>query len=155
MFYREAGQFKTSYAADQGLLPIPLDRAFIFVVLIFAFVVLPFIGSDYWLGTIIIPVLIMSIAALGLNILTGYAGQLSLGTGGFMAAGAYMAFKIAPSDTLGWLPIPIVVLLGGTYGASRLGAVFIPRLSEEALVINTVRLAGVSVDESVRYGTQL
>ena len=107
MFYREAGQFKTSYAADQGLLPIPLDRAFIIAVLIFAFVVLPVIGSDYWLGTIIIPVLIMAIAAMGLNILTGYAGQLSLGTGGFMAAGAYMTFKIATSDALGWLPIPI------------------------------------------------
>ena len=141
MFYREAGQFKTSYAADQGLLPIPLDRAFIIAVLIFAFVVLPMIGSDYWLGTIIIPVLIMSIAALGLNILTGYAGQLSLGTGGFMAAGAYMAFKIATSDTLGWLPIPIVVLLGG-FCAALIGLVFgLPSLRIKGFYLAVTTLA--------------
>jgi cobalt-zinc-cadmium resistance protein CzcA len=46
-------------------------------------------------------------------------------------------------------------LAGGVFLGTRLGTVFIPRLSEQAIVINTVRLAGVSVDESVRYGTQI
>jgi cobalt-zinc-cadmium resistance protein CzcA len=48
-----------------------------------------------------------------------------------------------------------VALAAGIWLGRRLGAEFIPRLSEEAVVINTVRLAGVSVEESVRYGTQI
>ena len=141
MFYREAGQFKTSYAADQAMLPIPLDRACIIAFLLFAFFVVPVIGNDYWLGAIIIPVLIMAIAAMGLNILTGYAGQLSLGTGGFMAAGAYMSFKIATSDVLGWLPIPIVVLLGGACAAA-IGLVFgIPSLRIKGFYLAVTTLA--------------
>ena len=59
--------------------------------------VVPLVASDYWLSTIMLPFLVFSLAALGLNILTGYAGQLSLGTGGFMACGAFAAFKLATS----------------------------------------------------------
>ena len=55
----------------------------------------PLSASEYWLQAVLIPFLIYALAALGLNLLTGYAGQLSLGTGGFMAVGAYAAFKLA------------------------------------------------------------
>ena len=94
MIYRESGEFKTSYGADQAIFPIPMDRWFVLGLIAIAYLVIPFIGSGYWLGSILVPVLILTIAAIGLNILTGYAGQLSLGTGGFMACGAYMAYKI-------------------------------------------------------------
>src|SRR6202040_3957325 len=94
MLYREAGQFKTSYAADQAIFPIPQDRVVFLLILAFAFLVIPFVASDYALLTIMIPFLVFALAAIGLNILTGYAGQLSLGTGGFMAVGAYSAFKL-------------------------------------------------------------
>ena len=93
MFYRLAGQFKSSYAADQQIFPIRQDRTFIAGVLIVAFGVIPLVANDYWLGAILIPFLILALAALGLNILTGYTGQLSLGTAGFMAVGAFAAFN--------------------------------------------------------------
>ena len=76
MFYREAGQFKTSYEADQSILPIFQDRIAMYIMLMFAFIVFPFIANDYWLGSILIPFLVLSLAALGLNVLTGYAGQI-------------------------------------------------------------------------------
>jgi branched-chain amino acid transport system permease protein len=95
MLYREAGQFKTSYAADQAVFPIRQDRYLIAAALLIAFIAVPLLGNEYWLLTIMIPFLVFSLAALGLNILTGYAGQVSLGTGGFMAVGAFATYKLA------------------------------------------------------------
>ncbi len=94
MFYRETGQFKTSYEADQAIFPIPQDRYFVLGVVAFAFLVVPFFLNDYLLNALLLPFMIYAIAALGLNILVGYCGQISLGTGGFMAVGAYSAFKL-------------------------------------------------------------
>jgi branched-chain amino acid transport system permease protein len=93
MFYREAGQFKTSYQADAAIFPIRQDRVAVAAVLILAFFVIPLVATPYVLTGILIPFLILSLAALGLNILTGYAGQLSLGTAAFMAVGAFAAYN--------------------------------------------------------------
>lgn len=93
MLYREAGQFKTTYAADQQLFPIRQDRIGLIALLVVAFLGVPMFASEYWFSAILIPFLIFSLAALGLNILTGYAGQLSLGTAAFMAVGAYAAYN--------------------------------------------------------------
>ena len=87
VLYREAGQFKTSYVADQAMFPIAQDRWFVILVIAFAFLVVPLFAGQYLYTEVLIPVLILSIAAIGLNILTGYCGQVSLGTGGFMAVG--------------------------------------------------------------------
>lgn len=95
MFYREAGQFKTSYAADQAIFPIRQDVWAMLGLLVVAFVVVPLVANQYWLGPILTQFLVFSLAALGLNLLTGYAGQLSLGTGGFMAVGAYGTYNLA------------------------------------------------------------
>ena len=97
MFYREAGDFKTSYVADNQTFPIAFDRYRYYAVLAVAFLVLPFLVNDYWVNAILVPFLIYSIAAIGLNILTGYCGQVSLGTGGFMAVGAYACYKLMTS----------------------------------------------------------
>ncbi|PIE09663.1 MAG: branched-chain amino acid ABC transporter permease [Rhodobacterales bacterium] len=94
MFYREAGDFKTSYRDDNATFPIAFDRMRYYVVLFVAFAVLPFVMNDWWANSIFLPFLIYSIAAIGLNILVGYAGQVSLGTGGFMAVGAYACYKL-------------------------------------------------------------
>ena len=94
MLYREAGQFKASYAEDQQIFPIRQDRIAIGGILVLAFVIVPLFASQYWFAAILTPFLIFSLAALGLNILTGYAGQLSLGTAAFMAVGAFMAYNI-------------------------------------------------------------
>ncbi|MEM8789238.1 MAG: branched-chain amino acid ABC transporter permease [Pseudomonadota bacterium] len=93
MFYREAGDFKTSYASDGQTFPILFDRWRYYIVVGFAFVVVPLFLTEYLASAVLIPFLIWSIIAIGLNILTGYCGQVSLGTGGFMAVGAYACYK--------------------------------------------------------------
>ena len=93
MLYRESGDFSTTYQQDSQTFPIAFDRMRYYVVLAFAFLVVPFVINDYWASAVLLPFLIYSIAAIGLNILTGYCGQVSLGTGGFMAVGAYACYK--------------------------------------------------------------
>ncbi len=97
MFYREAGDFKTTYAADNQTFPIKFDRYRYYFVLFVAFALVPFLINDYWVNAIFLPFLIYAIAAIGLNILVGYCGQVSLGTGGFMAVGAYACYKLMTS----------------------------------------------------------
>ncbi len=94
MLYREAGDFKTTYRADSQTFPIAFDRYRYWAVLAVAFLVIPWVIDDYWANAVFVPFLIYAIAAIGLNILTGYCGQVSLGTGGFMAVGAYSAYKL-------------------------------------------------------------
>ena len=94
MFYREAGDFKVSYVDDSQTFPIKFDRYRYYTVLAVAFGIIPFIINDYWANALLLPFLIYAIAAIGLNILVGYCGQVSLGTGGFMAVGAYACYKL-------------------------------------------------------------
>ena len=97
MFYREAGDFSKTYREDSQTFPIRFDRYRYYAVLLIAFMIIPFLLNDYWINAIFLPFLIYSIAAIGLNILTGYCGQVSLGTGGFMAVGAYATYKLMTS----------------------------------------------------------
>ena len=94
MFYREAGDFSTTYPQDSQTFPIKFDRNRYYLVLFIAIAVIPLMVNDYWVSAIFMPFLIYAIAAIGLNILTGYCGQVSLGTGGFMAVGAYSCYKL-------------------------------------------------------------
>jgi branched-chain amino acid transport system permease protein len=94
MLYREAGQFKTSYAADLAVFPILQDRIGIAVILFVAAVIIPLFGSSFLIEAVMIPFMIFSLAAIGLNLLTGYTGLLSLGTGAFMGVGAYACYKL-------------------------------------------------------------
>jgi branched-chain amino acid transport system permease protein len=121
MLYREAGQFKTSYAADQAVFPIRQDRFLIAAALLVAYLAVPFLANEYWLLTILIPFLVFALAALGLNILTGYCGQVSLGTGGFMAVGAFATYKLATAFP--GLNIVIIFILAGIITA-LVGLVF-------------------------------
>ena len=139
MIYREAGQFKTSYASDQAIFPIAQDRAVVLLALAAAFVGPPLLASEYWLQAILIPLLIYSLAAIGLNLLTGYAGQLSLGTGGFMAVGAYAAFKL--TTAFPQVSIVLVFLLSGLVAAG-VGLVFgIPSLRIKGFYLAVATLA--------------
>jgi branched-chain amino acid transport system permease protein len=115
MFYREAGQFKTSYESDSQIFPIRQDRFAVGALLLVALVLVPLFASPYMLSAILIPFLIFSLAALGLNILTGYAGQLSLGTAAFMAVGAFASFNFIAR--LPGLPILVAFVLGGLCAA--------------------------------------
>jgi branched-chain amino acid transport system permease protein len=139
MLYREAGQFKTNYSADQAIFPILQDRIVLFAFLIGAFVVVPLIANDYWLQAVLIPFLVYALAALGLNILTGYAGQLSLGTGGFMAVGAYASYKLATGFPE--MNIIVVLLTSGLFSAA-VGIVFgIPSLRIKGFYLAVATLA--------------
>ena len=139
MLYREAGQYKTSYAADQALFPIALDRRGMAVILVLAVAVIPLLGSDFLLNTIMIPFLVFSIAAIGLNLLTGYAGQLSLGTGGFMGVGAYACYKL--TTLLPEANILVLVLASGLFSAA-IGVVFgLPSLRIKGLYLAIATLA--------------
>ncbi len=139
MFYREAGEFKTSYASDQAILSIPQDRWFFGALLIVAFLVVPAVADEYMLQAVLIPFLVFAMAALGLNLLLGYAGQLSLGTGGFMAVGAYMTYKF----TTAWPDMNIIVafLLSG-FCAAGVGIIFgVPSLRIKGFYLAVATLA--------------
>lgn len=139
MLYREAGDFKTSYAADQALLPIRQDRLLLYVILGLAVVVVPLFGSDYFIGSIATPVVIMAIAAIGLNLLLGYCGQISLGSGAFMASGAYIAYKFATG--FAWMPMPVSILLAG-FATAAIGIVFgLPSLRIKGFYLAVATLA--------------
>lgn len=120
MFYREAGDFKTSYSDDSQTFPIKFDRYRYYVVLLVAFAVVPFIINDYWVNAVFLPFLIYAIAAIGLNILVGYCGQVSLGTGGFMAVGAYACYKLMTSFPEVSIIIHVILAGGITAGVGVL-----------------------------------
>jgi branched-chain amino acid transport system permease protein len=160
VLYREAGQFKTSYSADMAMFPIRQDRIALIMLLVFAFIGVPLmakyqiwpVGSDYFLRAILIPFLILALATIGMNILVGYCGQISLGGGAFMAIGAYSAYKFVtgvhlPLEWLGTAisipPLPMVasILLGGLMSAI-VGILFgIPSLRIKGLYLAVATLA--------------
>ncbi|AJP57992.1 ABC transporter permease [Pandoraea vervacti] len=139
MFYREAGQFKTSYVADSQIFPIRQDRIAVGTVLVVAFGVLPWVASEYWLTAILVPFLVFSLAALGLNLLTGYAGQLSLGTAAFMAVGAYASYNF--QLRIDGMPILASFALGGVC-AAMVGIAFgLPSLRIKGFYLAVATLA--------------
>lgn len=139
MFYREAGDFKTSYREDNQTFPIRFDRMGFYVALAVAYVVIPLVIDDYWANAVFVPFLIYAIAAIGLNILVGYAGQVSLGTGGFMAVGAYAVYKLMTAFPD--VPIFIHVLLAGGITAA-VGVLFgLPSLRIKGFYLAVATLA--------------
>ncbi len=139
MIYRENGQFKIDYASDQQIFPIRQDRIAMFVLLAVAFVAIPLLGSEYVFRAILIPFLILSLAALGLNILVGYCGQISLGTGAFMAVGAYAAYNF--QVRIPGMPLLLSLLMGGVC-ATGVGVLFgIPSLRIKGLYLAVATLA--------------
>ena len=139
MFYREVGDLKTSYRADSAVLTIAQERYFVFGLLAFMYLIVPFIADDFWLNTIIIPTLIFSLAALGLNLLTGYAGLISLGTGGFMGVGAYACYKLA--TIFPDVNIVIHILLSGFVAAAIGVFIGIPSLRIKGFYLAVATLA--------------
>jgi branched-chain amino acid transport system permease protein len=139
MLYREAGDFKTSYPKDSQTFPIAFDRWRYWVVLAIAFLVVPFIINDYWASSLLVPFLIYSIAAIGLNILTGYCGQVSLGTGGFMAVGAYACYKLMTSFPD--VNIVFLILISGGITAAVGAAFGLPSLRIKGFYLAVATLA--------------
>jgi len=139
MFYKKSGQFKTSYDADQAMLPLLQDRISIFVILAVAFLVIPLVATTYVINSLLMPFLIYSLAAVGLNILVGYCGQISLGTGGFMAVGAISAWNMI--ERIPDMPVLAAFLLAG-FITSATGVVFgLPALRIKGFYLAVTTLA--------------
>jgi branched-chain amino acid transport system permease protein len=139
VIYREVGELNASYVEDSRVFPIKQDRVFVWALLAVAFLGVPLVGTDYWFSAIFIPFLILSLAALGLNILTGYAGQLSLGAAAFMAVGAFAAFNFAVR--LPKLPVLVDFVLAGLVAAA-VGLVFgLPSLRIKGFYLAVATLA--------------
>ncbi len=139
MFYRTSGQFKTSYTADMALFPVRQDAILLAVILAFAWVILPLTASEFAFQTLLIPILIYSLAAMGLNILTGYAGQLSLGTAAFMGVGAYACYKLV--TIMPWMNPVVAILLSGVFSAGVGVAFGIPSLRIKGFYLAIATLA--------------
>ena len=139
MLYRENGQFKTSYRSDSQVFPIAQDRIAIGLLLVFALIGVPLLADEYLFRAILIPFLILSLAALGLNVLVGYCGQISLGTGAFMAVGAYAAYNFLVR--IEGMPLLGAILLGGAC-STVVGVLFgIPSLRIKGLYLAVATLA--------------
>jgi len=139
MLYREAGQFRTTYAQDSQLFPLREDRIGIAIMLLIAFVAIPLWANSYWLTGILIPWLVLALVALGQNILMGYAGQLSLGSAGFMAVGAFACYNLILR--VPGIPFVVAVGLSGVCAAA-VGIVFgLPSLRIRGLYLAVATLA--------------
>jgi len=144
MFYREAGQFKATYEEDSQIFPIRQDRIVFAFIMACAFLGVPLLASiglisNYTFTAILTPFLIFSLAALGLNILTGYAGQLSLGTAAFMAVGAFASYNFMLR--IDGMPILVAFILGGLCAAA-VGIVFgLPSLRIRGFYLAAATLA--------------
>ncbi|NOZ73516.1 MAG: branched-chain amino acid ABC transporter permease [Chloroflexi bacterium] len=119
----QSGIFHSTYQKDMALRHTPAQKVRLVLVLIFV-IILPFVADNYYL-TLANQILIAIIGAIGLNILTGFTGQISLGQGGFMAVGAYTAGLLATRAGMPlWLTIPIAslatALVGGIFGIPSL-----------------------------------
>lgn len=116
MLFSETGQFATRYRDDRRLFRLWQERALVVAMLFVAIAVLPFVGSDYLYSAILVPFLVFSLAGLGLNLLTGYAGQLSLGSAAFMAVGAFATYNFLLR--IPGLPLLAGIALGGVVAAA-------------------------------------
>ncbi len=139
MLYRENGQFKTTYRSDQQIFAIAQDRYFVLALIAFAFVGVPMLADEYLFRAILTPFLIMSLAALGVNVLVGYCGQISLGSGAFMAVGAYASYNFFVR--IPGMPLIPAIVLGGLC-ATAFGILFgLPSLRVKGLYLAVATLA--------------
>jgi branched-chain amino acid transport system permease protein len=143
MFHREAGVFKTSYAADMALYPLPIARWTVAALAGLFVVIAPLFLNDY-LISILNLILIAIVGALGLNILVGYTGQISIGHGAFMSVGAYTAAHLVVS--LG-LPFWITIPAGGLLAAAIGTIVGIPSLRIKGIYLAIATLAAQLIIE--------
>jgi branched-chain amino acid transport system permease protein len=143
MFHRETGVFKTSYASDMALYPLPIARGTVIALLILFIVIVPLAFGEYYLSIINL-VLISIVGALGLNILVGYTGQISIGHAAFMSVGAYTAANLAVRAGLPfWITLPAGGLMAALVGA----VVGIPSLRIKGLYLAIATLAGQLIIE--------
>jgi branched-chain amino acid transport system permease protein len=145
MLHREAGVFKTTYAADMALYPLPIARWAVGAIAVLFVAVTPLILHEYYLSIFNL-VFIAIVGALGLNILVGYTGQISVGHAAFMSVGAYTAANLAVKlDLPFWITLPAGGLMAALIGA----LVGIPSLRIKGLYLAIATLASQLIIEWV------
>jgi branched-chain amino acid transport system permease protein len=143
MFHRETGVFKTSYVADMAVYPLPIARWTVAGLAVLFCVVVPLTMSEYHLSVFNL-ILIAVVGAIGLNILVGYTGQISIGHGALMSVGAYTAANlITRLDAPFWLAVPA----GGAMAAAIGAVIGIPSLRIKGLYLAIATLAGQLIIE--------
>jgi branched-chain amino acid transport system permease protein len=143
MIHRESGILKTTYEADMALYPLPIARWTVAAIVVLFALVLPLALHEYYLSIINL-VSIAVVGALGLNILVGYTGQISIGHGAFMSVGAYTAANLAVR--LG-MPFWVALPAGGLMAAAVGAVVGIPSLRIKGLYLAIATLAGQLIIE--------
>jgi branched-chain amino acid transport system permease protein len=122
MIYRETGHFVTNYLKDREIFPMAFDKVVVILGLLYLFLWVP-TTSEYFLSAHVIPILAVGLATVGLNILTGLTGQLSLGTAGFMCVGAFGTYNLMLRVPDYLMSLPVALLLSGIF-AGLVGVVF-------------------------------
>jgi len=136
------GDFRQTYAEDMAIFETPLPR-FLLAAFLVALAAVPFVSSSFWLD-VMNRIFIAVIAAMGLNILTGFTGQISLGNAAFLAVGAYSTAFLA--GRMG-LPFPLVIPAAGLLTA-LVGMIFgVPSLRLKGLYLAVATLAAHFVIE--------
>jgi len=143
MIHRECGVLKTSYEADMALYPLPVARWTVAILAVIFFVAIPLTLHEYYLSIFNL-VWVAVVGALGLNILVGYTGQVSIGHGAFMSVGAYTAANFATRLDSPW---PVNLLAGGLMAAAVGAVVGIPSLRIKGLYLAIATLAGQLIIE--------
>jgi branched-chain amino acid transport system permease protein len=143
MFHRESGYYKTTYEADMALYPLPIGKYAIVGIAVVFFLIAPMLLDDYYLSIINL-IAIAVVGALGLNILLGYTGQLSIGHAAFMSVGAYTAANLATQFELPfWITLPA----GGVMAALIGIIVGIPSLRVKGIYLAIATLAAQFIIE--------
>ena len=120
MLFRQAGIFHTDYAADRALFPIPADRWMIGILLVLALTA-PLYMDSLHLSSYMLPWLVWTAGALGLNLILGWAGQFHLGYAAVMGIGAYAAVHAMKAG----IPWELAIILAGLF--PFLGQAYFPR----------------------------
>jgi branched-chain amino acid transport system permease protein len=143
MFHRESGFFKTTYAADMALYPLPIAKGTMIALAVIFVAIIPLTVHEYYLSILNL-IFIAIVGALGLNILVGYTGQISIGHGAFMSVGAYTAANLAVRLGLPfWITLPAGGLMAALIGA----VVGVPSLRIKGLYLAIATLAGQLIIE--------
>jgi len=143
MFHRESGVFKTTYGADMALYPLPIAKWTVVALAALFVVIIPLAVHEYYLSILNL-IFIAIVGALGLNILVGYTGQISIGHGAFMSVGAYTAANLAVRlDLPFWITLPAGGLMAALIGV----IVGMPSLRIKGLYLAIATLAGQLIIE--------
>jgi branched-chain amino acid transport system permease protein len=143
MFNRECGVFKTNYKSDMALFPLPITFWTVVVIVVLFALVIPLTASDYFLNMLNL-VMIAVVGAMGLNILMGYCGQISIGHAAFITVGAYAA---AHGVATFHMPFWLGIIFGGV-AAAVWGILFgIPSLRVKGLYLAIATWAAQLITE--------